>query len=69
MLQQILLSITFVYGIIALLMFTKLFDKYIIGFISSLSPFKDNKLVKYIDILFFIFSLCYQSWYWLFKNV
>ena len=69
MLQQILLSITFVYGIIALLMFTKLFDKYIIGFISSLSPFKHNKLVEYIDILFLIFSLCYQSWYWLFKNV
>lgn len=70
MIQQILLAITFVYGPIYLLTNTKIFTTVLVGIIESLSPFeKSSNLSKYLQMLFFYFSLCYQSWYWLFKTL
>ena len=66
--QQILLSLTFVFGVIALLTYTKIFDTKISGFFEAISPFKLKPFFIWVDLLVFIFSLCYQSWYWLFRK-
>lgn len=69
MIQQILLAITFVYGPIYLLTLTKLFDSQLKHIFSSITG-KDARIriFKVLEIWFFYFSLCYQSWYWLFQN-
>lgn len=66
MIQQILLAITFVYGPIHLLTTSKLFNGYLYLFTKSLS-LKDRKITNFINRVIFYFSLCYQSYYWLFK--
>ena len=70
MIQQILLAITFVYGPLYLITRTKIFTTFLVGIIESISPFeKTFNLSKWLQIIFFYFSLCYQSWYWLFKTI
>ena len=79
-----LLAITFVYGVIHLITMSKLFDikfKTITRTLVDTVPehkHDDNWLetiIKFLIILFhslgiffFYFSLCFQSWYWLFNN-
>ena len=69
--MDILLAITFVYGVIRLFTFTKLFNKTLVGLIESIIPTKPGTifggLCIWIDMLFFYFSLIFQVWYWLFK--
>lgn len=67
-LQQFLLAFTFVYGIVALLTYTKIFEKAIGGFFDSLTVNKLKPFYQWLDMVIFISSLIYQSWYWLFKN-
>lgn len=70
MTQQILLAITFVYGPLYLITKLTIFKVSIIGFFDSLNPSKNTiRLFNYLDTLIFYFSLCYQSWYWLFKTI
>lgn len=66
-LQTFLLPFTFVFGVIQLITWLNIFQKVIDGSIETLSFIKLNWFFKYIDILIFIFSLMYQSWYWLFR--
>lgn len=69
MTQQILLAITFVYGPLYLITLLNIFNKHLGSITVSINPFKDIGIIKWIGIVFFYFSLCYQSWYWLFKTI
>lgn len=71
MTQQILLSLTFVFGVLRLFTFTKLFNITITGVLESIFPSKKDSWFQGMLLLigqwFFYFSLIYQSWYWLFN--
>ena len=71
--MKILLVLTFVYGVLKLLSHTKIFNTHLVGILRSIMPVNEKNsiygLITWIDILFFYFSLCYQSYYWLFKNI
>lgn len=71
MIQQILLAITFVYGPLYLLTLTKLFDINIQMILKVLLVKDTLKYKPFIALQswFFYFSLCYQSYYWLFKTL
>lgn len=71
--MNILLAITFVYGVLRLLTFTKLFNQALVGIISSVLTEPNGKnpfgvLLIILDVTFFYFSLCFQAWYWLFNK-
>jgi hypothetical protein len=80
--MNILLAITFVYGIIHLLTQTKLFKdntnyQYFIGTLFLTKTWNKPKplisimllaLFDILDIWFFYFSLIFQAWYWLFNK-
>lgn len=69
--QQILLSLTFVFGVLRLISFTKLFNISLSDIFHSIFPETKtafNGIGTLIGLWFFYFSLCYQSWYWLFKK-
>jgi len=68
MFQQILLSLTFVFGVLSMLTYTLLFKKNISGFFDSIFLSKTPEFFKWLDIIILLFSLCYQSWYWLFQS-
>lgn len=70
--MKILLAITFVYGVLRLLTYTKLFKTNLTGIIESVLPYDEdnNNLNNFFHTLstwFFYFSLVYQSWYWIFS--
>lgn len=71
--MNVLLALTFVYGVLRLLTFTKLFDARLVGILESVFPENNSRktlfrgFVKWIDILFLYFSLVFQAWYWLFR--
>lgn len=81
--MEVLLAVTFVFGVLHLITLTKLFDKHL-DFITDalvIVTINDNhyglfwkmingikKLWKAFGIWFFYFSLCFQAWYWLFRN-
>lgn len=69
--MNVLLALTFVYGVIKLLTLTKLFNKYLVGIIESAIPYGNKhwlaQLFAWFDNLFFYFSLVFQAWYWLFR--
>ena len=69
--MKILLAITFVYGVIYLLTYTKLFTTTLTGIVRSIIPTKDKTflagVVIVLDNWFFYFSLIFQAYYWLFK--
>lgn len=67
MLLQILLAITFVFGVVRLISFTKIFDKDLVGIIKTIIPI-NRILYEYLDYLIFYGSLCFQAWYWLFQS-
>lgn len=69
--MNVLLALTFVYGVLRLLTLTKLFDAKLVGVIESILPLQ-NKTVfagicTWLDCLAFYFSLVFQAWYWLFR--
>lgn len=63
--MKILLAITFVFGTLRLITLTKLFDSQLNNVFESYSL--DAKIWRILDIFIFQFSLCFQSYYWLFK--
>ena len=69
----ILLSVTFVFGVLKLLTHTRLFDTTIDYPIAALLGIKNKKktyigsICVIIDVWFFHFSLAVQAWFWLFK--
>jgi hypothetical protein len=67
----ILLTITFIFGVIRLLTFTKLFKVHLTGLIMVLIPYdgEDFKFLNYLDWLIFYFSLCFQAWFWIFQDI
>lgn len=81
--MEILLAVTFVFGVLHLITYTKIFNKHL--------DFIDNAILsvtliekpyglfwKFVNVLkklwkafgawFFYFSLCFQAWYWLFSE-
>lgn len=69
--MKILLALTFVYGIVRLLTYTKLFESKLVGVLESIIPTNAKKskpiLMALLDIWFFYFSLIFQAWYWIFR--
>ena len=66
MLDQILFAVTFVFGVVSLLTKTKVFDTTLGGLLDTLYWRKLHPFFKWIDVLIFLFSLGYQSVYWLY---
>jgi hypothetical protein len=66
MLDQILFSVTFVFGVVSLLTRTKVFDTTLGGLLDTLYWRKIPAFVQWIDVLIFLFSLGYQANYWLY---
>jgi hypothetical protein len=77
---QLLLAITFVFGVLKFLTMTKVFETGIVGILTVLFGDKStNKaygymymfimFVRHFNMLFFYFSLIFQAWYWLFRHV
>jgi hypothetical protein len=66
----LLLVITFVFGVVKLISHTKLFDNHLVGIIHMFSPTEEmHNFFHYLDILFFYFSIAFQSWFWIFRHV
>ena len=71
--MKVLLALTFVYGVLFLLSYTKIFEVRLVGIMASVFPENNSKktlfrgFVRWIDILFLYFSLVFQAWYWLFR--
>jgi hypothetical protein len=71
--MNILLAITFVFGVLRLFTATKLFDITLGYFFGSLFGVHNKRnnlfegLLVAFDVWFFYFSLIFQSWWWLFK--
>lgn len=69
--ETVLLSITFVFGVLRLLTFTPVFQKNLSGIIEVILPIGDyhpiSKFLDWFEYIIFYFSLCYQAWYWLFR--
>lgn len=64
-LNILLFSLTFIFGPVELLTYTKLFNKELNGFFNTLYWKNLPPILKYIDVLIFISSLIYQINYWL----
>jgi len=66
-----LLALTFVFGVIQLLTWTKIFDTHISYITSAFFSFKENskfgRFMRGIGVYFFYLSLIHQTWYWLFQ--
>jgi hypothetical protein len=69
--MKILLVLTFVYGVLRLFTYVKIFDHKLVGILESTLIMRQSSwyrgLVLWLDMLFFYFSLCYQAYYWIFK--
>lgn len=72
--MKILLALTFVYGVLYLISYTPLFNGKLTGILQSIFPKNESRktlfrgIIVWLDMLFFYFSLIYQSWYWLFSG-
>ncbi len=68
--MKILLAITFVFGVLKLLSFTKLLERTIDDVFEVIFKTSNKELAQLWELLniwFFYFSLIFQAWYWLFK--
>jgi len=72
MIMQILLALTFVFGVLFLISMTKLFDTRLETIFIAVVPHSANsifaKFLRFIGVWFFYFSLVFQAWYWLFSG-
>jgi len=71
---QILLALTFVFGVLRLLSHLKIFDMRLIGILDTIFTVQSGKrllgfIAMYLDNIFFYGSLAFQAWYWLFRHV
>ena len=68
--MEILLAITFVFGVLYLLTMTKLFDTSLETILIAVIPHNKKNgwygVLSLLGVWFFYFSLCFQTWYWLF---
>lgn len=68
--MKILLALTFVFGVIQLLTFIKIFDTRLAYILTALFPHNEKTTFGLwcgvLNIWFFYFSLVFQAWYWLF---
>jgi len=66
-----LLALTFVFGVIQLLTWTKIFDTHITPITSAFIPYNEKvafgKILRYLGVIFFYISLIHQAWFWLFQ--
>ena len=67
MIQQLLFCFTFIFGVLALLTKTKLFNQEITGFFDTIYWNKTHIFFKWLDIIILLISLTYQINYWLYK--
>lgn len=71
--MKILLAITFIYGVVRLLTFTKLFNTQLVGILNSIIPYDEKStLGEFFHLLstwFFYFSLIFQAWFWIFSKI
>lgn len=67
MLEQILFSVTFVFGVLSLLTRTKLFDTTLGGVLDTLYWRKLPPVLQWIDVILFLLCLGYQANYWLYN--
>jgi|LakMenEpi05May12_1017382.scaffolds.fasta_scaffold01806_2 hypothetical protein len=67
MLEQILFSATFVFGVLSLLTRTKLFDTTLGGLLDTLYWRKLPPVFQWIDVILFLLCLGYQANYWLYN--
>jgi len=69
--MEILLAITFVFGVVYLLTLTKLFNTSLSLIFNALLPINEKtsfgRFLRLVGVWFFYFSLCFQAWYWIFK--
>lgn len=61
--ETILFILTFVFGTLRLLMFTKLSESRLIGILSLIFNKKRNKFINYLDVIIFYASLYYQVYF------
>jgi hypothetical protein len=68
--MQILLALTFVFGVLLLLTMTKIFSTELETIFLAIIPHKKNttfhRILHFLGVWFFYFSLVFQAWYWLF---
>jgi len=71
--MEILLAITFVFGVVYLLTLTKIFNSELSLILNALIPHNEKKMfgrfARLIGVWFFYFSLCFQAWWWIFKDI
>jgi len=65
MITKLLFILTFIFGVIQLLTYTKLFGREINGFFETLYWGKIPFFLKWLDVIIFLMSLGYQINYWL----
>ena len=73
LLSPLLLALTFVFGVVQLLTWTKLFDRQITLITEAFIPFREKspfgKVMRLIGVWFFYLSLIHQVWYWVFLKL
>lgn len=68
--MEILLALTFVFGVLHLLTMTKIFQTSLSFILTAFIPHNENspfgRFCRVLGVWFFYFSLIFQSWYWIF---
>ena len=71
--MEILLAITFVFGVVYLLTLTQLFKTEMSLILNALVPHNEKsvfgRFCQLVGVWFFYFSLCFQAWWWIFKDI
>lgn len=71
--SPLLLALTFIFGVIQLVTWTKIFDTHITYITSAFIPHKENsafgRFIRKVGIVFFYLSLIHQAWFWLFQHI
>ena len=69
--SPILLTLTFVFGVLYLITLTKIFDTSIVVITTAFIPHRETskfgRFARLIGIWFFYLSLIHQTWYWIFQ--
>lgn len=64
--MKILLALTFVFGPLRFITITKLFDSKMNHICDSIGISTNKNIMNLLQVWFYIFSLCFQAYYWLF---
>jgi hypothetical protein len=63
--ETFLFIFTFIFGVLTLITYTKIFNREISGFFDTIYWRKLHFFFKWLDVMIFLFSLGYQINYWL----